>query len=120
MNLSRPKEEENQLRRCWRPSAILSDDVGNKGVLQNGDFVAQKQFPFFQTGKPQLIPTARIDQRHDRRIQIPVILAQDFMKAHEEIGRSHVCTQVYNAYLVCRLLLATTNQQKTRLQNTTC
>src|SRR3546814_5386251 len=83
MNRSRPKEEEHQLRRCWRPSAILSDDVGNKGVLQNGDFVAQKQFPFFQTGKLQLIPTARIDQRHDRRIQIPVLLAQDFKTAHD-------------------------------------
>src|SRR3546814_8896890 len=83
MNRSRPKEEEHQLRRCWRPSAILSDDVGNKGVLQNGDFVAQKQFPFFHTGKLQLLPTARIDQRHDRRIQIPVLLAQAFKTAHD-------------------------------------
>src|SRR3546814_11225414 len=106
MNRSRPKEEEHQLRRCWRPSAILSDDVGNKGVLQNGDFVAQKQFPFFQTGKLQLIPTARIDQRHDRRIQLPVLLAQDFTTAHDviwihipKIGKSScresVCTYVY-------------------------
>src|SRR3546814_19312295 len=33
--------------------------------------------------KLQLIPTARIDQRHDRRIQIPVPLAQDFTTAHD-------------------------------------
>src|SRR3546814_19626359 len=76
MNRSRPKEEEHQLRRCWRPSAILSDDVGNKGVLQNADLVAQKQFPFFQTGRLHRIPTARIYQLHERRIQFTFLLEQ--------------------------------------------